>query len=131
MTKLNWGMIGGGEGSQIGPAHRLGAQADGNFDFVAGALDHRPKPDANMVSGWALQLTAPMATGARCWRARRTRDDRVDLVTVATPNATHFEITKAFLEAGFHVLCEKPMTMTVEEGEEIVRVARPPAGSAR
>jgi predicted dehydrogenase len=54
----------------------------------------------------------------------RRRDDRVDLVTVATPNATHFEITKAFLEAGFHVLCEKPMTMTVEEGEEIVRLSR-------
>lgn len=51
------------------------------------------------------------------------RDDRVDLVTVATPNSTHFEITKAFLEAGFNVLCEKPMTMTVEEGEEIVKVA--------
>ena len=42
MTKLKWGMIGGGEGSQIGPAHRLGAQADGLFEFVAGALDHRP-----------------------------------------------------------------------------------------
>ncbi|MEM9971088.1 MAG: Gfo/Idh/MocA family oxidoreductase, partial [Pseudomonadota bacterium] len=52
------------------------------------------------------------------------RDDRVDLVTVATPNATHFEITKSFLEAGFHVLCEKPMTMTVEEGEEIVKIAQ-------
>ena len=52
------------------------------------------------------------------------RSDRVDLVTVATPNNTHFEITKAFLESGFHVLCEKPMTMTVEEGEEIVKIAR-------
>ncbi len=54
----------------------------------------------------------------------RGRDDRVDLVTVATPNATHFEITKAFLAAGFHVLCEKPMTMTVSEGEEIVKLAK-------
>jgi predicted dehydrogenase len=52
------------------------------------------------------------------------RDDRIDLVTVATPNSTHFEITKAFLEAGFNVLCEKPMTMTVEEGEEIVKVSK-------
>ena len=56
--------------------------------------------------------------------AERNRDDRIDLVTVATPNATHFEITKAFLEAGFNVLCEKPMTMTVEEGEDIVRIAK-------
>ena len=51
------------------------------------------------------------------------RPDRVDLVTVATPNNTHYEITKAFLEAGFHVLCEKPMTMTVDEAEDIVRTA--------
>ena len=54
----------------------------------------------------------------------RNRKDRVDLVTVATPNSTHYEITKAFLEAGFNVLCEKPMTMTVEEGEDIVRTAK-------
>jgi len=53
----------------------------------------------------------------------KNREDRVDLVTVATPNSTHFDITKAFLENGFHVLCEKPMTMTVAEGEEIVRLS--------
>ena len=65
-----------------------------------------------------------MATGGRCWRARSDRPDRIDLVTVATPNATHYAITKAFLEAGFNVLCEKPMTVTVEEGEDIVRIAQ-------
>lgn len=123
MNKLRWGMIGGGEGSQIGPAHRLGAQADGRFDFVAGALDHRP--DAGRAYARRLGIAEDRAYGD--WRemleGERNRDDRVDLVTVATPNSTHFEITKAFLEAGFHVLCEKPMTMTVEEGEEIVRVA--------
>lgn len=124
MAKLNWGMIGGGEGSQIGPAHRLGAGLDGAFDFVAGALDHRP--DAGRAYGRRLGLDAGRAYGD--WRemleGERDRPDRVDLVTVATPNATHYEITRAFLEAGFHVLCEKPMTMTVEEGEEIVRLSR-------
>lgn len=124
MAKLKWGMIGGGEGSQIGPAHRLGAGLDGAFDFVAGALDHRP--DAGRDYGQRLGLAADRAYGD--WRemlaGERGRDDRVELVTVATPNATHFEITKAFLEAGFHVLCEKPMTMTVEEGEEIVTLSR-------
>ena len=54
----------------------------------------------------------------------RGRDDRVEIVTVATPNDTHFEISKGFLEAGFHVLCEKPLTMTIEQAEEIGRVAR-------
>ncbi len=124
MTKLRWGMIGGGAGSQIGPAHRLGAGLDGNFDFVAGALDHRP--EASRTYGQHLGLSADRAYGD--WRemlaGEAARDDRVDLVTVATPNFTHYEITKAFLEAGFHVLCEKPMTMTVAEGEDIVTTAR-------
>ncbi|WP_187430859.1 1,5-anhydro-D-fructose reductase [Roseobacter fucihabitans] len=123
MQKLNWGMIGGGEGSQIGPAHRLGAGLDGAFDFVAGALDHRP--EAGITYGQRMGL-ADRAYGS--WQdmlaGETARPDRVDLVTVATPNATHFEITKAFLENGFNVLCEKPMTMTVEEGEEIVKLAR-------
>jgi predicted dehydrogenase len=124
MTKLKWGLIGGGEGSQIGPAHRLGAQADGHFDFVAGALDHRA--DVGRAYAQRLGIAADRAYGD--WRemlaGESAREDRVDLVTVATPNSTHFEITKAFLEAGFNVLCEKPMTVTVEEGEEIVKIAR-------
>ncbi len=123
MSKLKWGMIGGGEGSQIGPAHRLGAGLDGLFEFTAGALDHRP--EEGRAYGQRLGLDADRSYGD--WRemlqGEKSRDDRIDLVTVATPNATHFEITKAFLESGFHVLCEKPMTMTVEEGEEIVRVS--------
>ena len=124
MAQLKWGMIGGGEGSQIGPAHRLGSRVDGLFDFVAGALDHRP--DAGRDYGQRLGLAPDRSYGD--WRemveGERGRADRVDLVTVATPNATHFEITRAFLQAGFHVLCEKPMTMTVEQGEEIVAIAR-------
>ncbi|MDB4106329.1 Gfo/Idh/MocA family oxidoreductase [bacterium] len=123
MTRLNWGMIGGGEGSQIGPAHRLGAQADGNFVLAAGALDH----DADKGRDYAQRLGVAADRAYGDWRemlaGESARDDRVDLVTVATPNSTHFKITKAFLEGGFNVLCEKPMTMTVEEGEEIVKIA--------
>ncbi|KNG92438.1 Gfo/Idh/MocA family protein [Pseudaestuariivita atlantica] len=123
MTKLNWGMIGGGEGSQIGPAHRLGAQADGHFTFAAGALDI----DADKGRAYAQSLGVAADRAYGNWQemldGEKGREDRIDLVTVATPNSTHYEITKAFLEAGFNVLCEKPMTMTVEEGEDIVRTA--------
>lgn len=117
MTKLKWGLIGGGKGSQIGPAHRLGAQAHGLFEFTAGALDH----DADAGRAYAEELGV---RGYGTWQEMlATEAGQLDLVTVATPNATHFEIAKAALEAGFNVLCEKPMTMTVDEGEEIVRVA--------
>jgi len=124
MTKLQWGMIGGGKGSQIGPAHRLGAGLDGLFDFTAGALDHRA--EEGRAYAQTLGVNADRAYGD--WRemlaGESGRDDRVDLVTVATPNNTHFEISKAFLDAGFNVLCEKPMTMTVEEGETLFEAAR-------
>lgn len=122
--KLNWGMIGGGEGSQIGPAHRLGAQADGNFNLAAAALDADPAKGRAYAQSLGVATDRAYGDWREMLAGEVARKDRIDLVTVATPNATHYEITKAFLEAGFHVLCEKPMTMTVEQGEDIVRTAR-------
>lgn len=123
MARLNWGMIGGGEGSQIGPAHRISSSIDGLYTMAAGALDIDP------VRGkaFAERLGIPPDRAYGDWRemlaGERDRPDRIDLVTVATPNATHHQITKAFLEAGINVLCEKPMTVTVEEAEDIVATA--------
>jgi len=123
MKKLKWGLIGGGEGSQIGPAHRLRALADGLFEFSAAALDHRPDIGRNYAKSLGIHENRAYGDWHEMLTSEVKRDDRIDLVTVATPNSTHFEITKAYLEAGFNVLCEKPMTMTVEEGEEIVKIA--------
>ena len=124
MSKLAWGLIGGGEDSQIGRAHRIAAGMDGAFAFAAGALD--VDPARGRAFALSLGVTEDRAYGT--WRDMLDREskrpDRLDLVTVATPNQTHFEITKAFLAAGFNVLCEKPMTTTVAEAEEIVAVAR-------
>ena len=124
MTHLTWGLIGGGDGSQIGPAHRLGARLDGLFSLSAGALDIDPTKGKAFAK--TLNIPADRAYGS--WQemleAESQRPDKLDLVTIATPNATHFDITKAFLEAGISVLCEKPMTMTVAEGVDIVRIAK-------
>jgi predicted dehydrogenase len=124
MTAINWGLIGGGRGSQIGPAHRLAARLDGLYNFAAGALDHRA--EEGRAYGQELGLDPSRSYGD--WRemlaGESARADRVDLVTVATPNNTHFEITKAFLEAGFNVLCEKPLTMTPKEAQSLIGVAR-------
>ena len=119
MSKLNWGLIGGGEGSQIGPAHRFSAALDGLYAFTAGALD--VDPERGRAFAQKLGLAPERAYGD--WRellaGERNRADRIDLVTVATPNSTHYEIAKAFLGAGIGVLCEKPMTMTVDEAQDI------------
>jgi predicted dehydrogenase len=124
MKKLNWGMIGGGKGSQIGPAHRIAAGLDGHFTLAAGALDHDAA--AGRAYGVELGMAADRSYGD--WRemlaGEAGRADRVDLVTVATPNNTHFEIAKAFLQAGIHVLCEKPMTVTEEQAQDLVDTAR-------
>ena len=103
--KLRWGMIGGGEGSQIGGTHRIAAGLDGAFDFVAGALDIEPAQGR----AFAMHLGVAADRSYGDWRemldAEKNRKDRVDLVTIATPNSAHYEITKAFLEEGFDVLC--------------------------
>ena len=123
MARLGWGMIGGGEGSQIGPAHCLAARLDGYFDFVAGALDIVPERGRRFAQ--ALGVPEDRAYGS--WRemldGESARDDRLHLVTIAAPNATHYEIARAFLNAGFDLLIEKPMTMTVGEARHIVEIA--------
>src|SRR5579872_3683309 len=122
--RLNWGLIGGGEGSQIGGTHRIAAGLDGAFQLVAGALDI----DAARSREYGTRVGIPADRAYGDWRAmiaaEQSRPDRPALVTVATPNASHFEITRALLEAGFDVLCEKPLTTTLAEAAEIVRLAR-------
>ncbi|MEO6609323.1 MAG: Gfo/Idh/MocA family oxidoreductase [Aestuariivirga sp.] len=124
MARFNWGMIGGGEGSQIGPVHRISSALDARFDLKAGALDVDPAKGRD----FAIRLGIAPDRSYGDWKAmlagERERKDRIDLVTVATPNSTHYAITKAFLEAGIHVLCEKPMTVTVDEAEDIAATAK-------
>jgi predicted dehydrogenase len=123
MTVRNWGMVGGGKGSQIGGAHRIGSSMDGAFRMAAGALDVDPK--AGRKYAMSLGVAADRAYGS--WQdmlaAEREREDGIELVTIATPNATHYEIAKAFLDAGIHVLCEKPLTMTVKEAVALEKLA--------
>jgi hypothetical protein len=123
MARLKWGMIGGGEGSQIGPAHRLGAGLDGEFEFVPARSTTGPKPAATMESA--------RLDPSRLWRLARDAGRREKPRPTASiwspwppPTPPIMRSPRPFLEAGFHVLCEKPMTMTVEEGEDIVRTAR-------
>jgi predicted dehydrogenase len=124
MTRLNWGMIGGGEGSQIGPAHRISAGIDGLYIMAAGALDIDPAKGRAFARSLGIDPARCYGDWKEMLAGERDRKDRIDLVTVATPNATHYAITKAFLEAGIDVLCEKPMTVTVEEAEDIAETAQ-------
>jgi predicted dehydrogenase len=122
--KFNWGLIGGGEGSQIGSAHRIAARLDDLFKLRAGALDVNPESAREFAIRLGIQKDRAYGDWREMLDGEKSRPDRIDLVTVATPNSSHYEITKAFLLAGFDVLCEKPLTMTPEESQEIVSTAR-------
>jgi len=118
-----WGLVGGGKDSQIGAAHRIGSTMDGHFHLAAGALDI----DAARGRRYARQLAIASDRAYGDWRemlaGERDREDGIELVTVATPNATHYEIAGSFLDAGIHVLCEKPLTMTIKEAVALERLA--------
>lgn len=120
---LRWGMIGGGRTGQVGYKHRTGATRDGTYQLLAGAFDL----DAERGKDFGINLGVDKS---RCYADYQTLitqeaklEDGVEVVSIATPNFTHFEITKACLEAGLHVVCEKPLFFTVAECDEIKELA--------
>ncbi len=124
MKRLRWGLIGGGEGSQIGFVHRAGAELDRQFELTAGTFDVDPERSVEFGRSLGLPADRVYRSWPQMLRAETARDDRLDLVTVATPNSTHFEICRAFIEAGFHVFCEKPLTTTLDAARRIEEISR-------
>ena len=114
-------MVGGGVGAFIGKVHRAAARFNGDVDFVAGAFSS--DPDRSRAQGVQLGLDPARAYGT--WQemlageAARPADARVDFVSICTPPDSHCEIAKACLEAGFHVMCEKPLARNAAEAEEL------------
>jgi len=121
---LRWGMVGGGRTGQVGYKHRTGAQRDGTYRLLAGAfdLDAERGRDFGMAIGVDAERCYPDYQSLIAGEAGRP--DGVEVVSVATPNFTHYEITKALLEAGINVVCEKPLFFTVAECDEIEQLAR-------
>jgi predicted dehydrogenase len=122
--KLRMGMVGGGEGAFIGAVHRLVAALDGQVELVAGCFSR--DPENTRRTGQALYLDP-----ARCYpsyeimaeKEKALLPDRgIDFVSIVTPNHMHFPIARTFLEAGFHVVCDKPMTYSAKEAAELVKI---------
>lgn len=121
---IRWAMVGGGKGSQIGYIHRSAAMRDDNFRLVAGAFDIVPE------RGMAFAAELGIAP-ERCYPDYQTmfaeeakRSDGIEAVSIATPNGLHYAVCKAALEAGLHVVCEKPLCFTSREAEELVALAK-------
>ena len=118
-------MVGGGSGAFIGAVHRMAAALDGEYQLVAGAFASRA--EGSREQGRALGLDARRVYGSFCEMAEAEAaldpDHRIDAVSIVTPNHLHHAVAKAFLAAGIHVVCDKPMTTTVADAEDLCTAA--------
>ncbi len=120
---LRWAMVGGGQNSQIGYIHRSAALRDQSFALVAGAFDIDPQRGRDFGVQLGVDPERCYPDYRRLFEAEAQRPDGIEAVSVATPNGTHFEITRAALLAGLHVVCEKPLCFTVAEAEALRELA--------
>jgi predicted dehydrogenase len=116
---LRAGIVGGGRGF-IGAIHRIASQLDGNARLVAGAMSSDATTAQEAANEW--NLLRSYASFADMAVAEAARSDGIDFAIIATPNHLHYPIAKAFLEAGIHVICEKPLAFTLEEGASLVEL---------
>ena len=124
--KLRYGMVGGGPGAFIGAVHRRAAELDGLAEIVAGAFSSDPAK--SKAQGEALHLDPSRVYGSyeemAAAEAARPVGDRIDVALIVTPNHVHFPAAKAFIERGIHVICDKPMTTTLDDAEALCRLVQ-------
>lgn len=122
LRKVRYAMVGGGRDAFIGAVHRKAMALDGQIELVAGALSS--SPDKARASGRDLGLADARNHGD--WQAlladelKRPAHERIDFVSIVTPNHVHFPVAQAFAEAGFHVVCDKPLVHTREQADALV-----------
>jgi predicted dehydrogenase len=123
--KIRLGMVGGGPGAFIGGVHRMASALDGHFDLVAGAFSSDPGKSASMgaelglAPARAYSSFKEMAAG----EAALPLDERIEAVSIVTPNHLHHAAAMAFLRTDVHVICDKPLTTTLADAEELCREA--------
>jgi predicted dehydrogenase len=113
------GMVGGGRGAFIGAVHRMAANLDGKIELVAGAFSS--DPEKSKLSGGDFFLDPDRVYGSYQEMAEKesAREDKIDFVSIVVQNHLHFEVAKTFLEAGFNIICDKPMTRTLDEARAL------------
>lgn len=121
VAPLRLGMVGGGNEAFIGAVHRMAARLDDTWQLVAGALSSTP--ERSLASARDIGVERGYGTWQEMLEGELAlpEDQRIDAVSIVTPNHLHFPVAKAFVEAGFHVVCDKPMTLDSDEAAQLVR----------
>jgi predicted dehydrogenase len=122
--RIRLGMVGGGPGSFIGSVHRLAARMDDHYELVATALSADPGKSRSAALDLGITPERAYANFEEMARAEAARPDGIEIVAIVTPNYLHFPMAKAFLDAGTHVICDKPITTTVDDARKLVQLAR-------
>lgn len=124
--KLRMGMVGGGRDAFIGAVHRRAAMLEGAVELVAGAFSSTP--EKSLASGKDLYVDESRTYGSYQemieQESKLPEGERIDFVSIVTPNHMHYPVAKAFVEAGFHVACDKPMVHTVEQAMDLIRAVK-------
>jgi predicted dehydrogenase len=122
--KLRLGMVGGGPGAFIGGVHRIAARLDGHYELVAGAMASDPARAKAGATSLGIASDRAYGTFEEMAAGEKTRLDRVDAVAIVTPNFAHHAPAKAFLEAGFHVICDKPVTTSLASALDLAETVK-------
>ncbi|BDW94879.1 MAG: gfo/Idh/MocA family oxidoreductase [Thalassospira sp.] len=117
--RLRLGMVGGGQGAFIGAVHRIAARLDDRYELVAGALSSKPDVAAASAAELFIDSDRSYASFEDMAKQEAAREDGIDVCAIVTPNHLHFPAAMAMLDAGIHVICDKPLCMTVDEAEKI------------
>ena len=125
--KLNMALIGGGQGSFIGRVHATAALLDNRATLVAGALSSNAERAKASAASYDIPEARAYSSYTELFEEENKlpEGERVDFVSIATPNHTHFEIAKAAVEAGFNVICDKPMTFDLAQAEDCLLYTSP------
>ncbi|MGL4490435.1 MAG: Gfo/Idh/MocA family protein [Rhizobiaceae bacterium] len=122
-SKIRLGMVGGGQGAFIGAVHRFAARLDGEYELVAGALSSDPARALASAKELGLDPSRSYGSFAEMAKAEAKRPDGIEAVAIVTPNHVHFPAAKAFLEAGIHVICDKPLTSNLADAKKLAAIA--------
>ncbi|HEY4163200.1 MAG TPA: Gfo/Idh/MocA family oxidoreductase [Dongiaceae bacterium] len=113
--RIKYGMVGGGEGAFIGAVHRLAARMDDQYDLAAGALSASPEKAIRSAQALGVAADRCYSDYATMAAAENARKDGIEAVAIVTPNHVHAPAAMAFLKAGIHVICDKPLTTTLKD----------------
>ena len=122
--RLRLGMVGGGPGGFVGAVHRIAARLDNHFELVAAALSSNAERGRAAALDLHIAPDRSYASFEQMASTEAARDDRVDAVSIVVPNHLHYSVAKTFLDAGIHVICDKPLTTTLEDAIKLARTVR-------